>query len=172
MKIPFKPSLMRARHKKPRFIILHHTVCQYPQEAARVDSPKYQMKPLENGVLEQKTPDINFHYIVEKVVDDYTIHTARPFVYECDYPDIDIITNRLGIHIALLGNYNFTLPEKRLYEVMAYRLINPLLKAFALTPKMIRLHRDVSNSEDLSCPGDFVEMERIITEIRRFIVKS
>ena len=41
---------MRARHKKPRYVIIHHTVCQYPQEAARVDTPKYQLKPIEvNG---------------------------------------------------------------------------------------------------------------------------
>ena len=171
MKIPFKPSLMRVRHKRPRFIILHHTVCQYPQEGAKIDGPLYQLPFIMNGVLEQKTPDINFHYIVEKIKDDYVVMNCRPFVYECDFPDIDTHINRIGIHVAVMGSYSLKVPEKRLFEICAYKLINPLFKIFNLTPNMIKTHSELSSNKELTCPGDFFEVSRLISEVKRFIIK-
>ena len=44
------------------------------------------------------------------------------------------------------------------------------MKMFGITPEHIKLHRDVSN-EDISCPGDFVDMGRIESLVRRFVVK-
>lgn len=171
MKLPFKPSLMKTRHKKPKFIVLHHTVCQYPQPEARIDKTHYQTQFIMNGVLEQKTPDINYHFIIEKIKEDYVPLTARPFVYECVFPDIDTYMNRFSLHVALLGSYDFKIPEKRLYEVTAYKVINPLMKMFALTPSRLKLHSEISSDKDQTCPGDFFDMERLITEVRRFLIK-
>lgn len=170
MKIQLRPSLLTVRRQSVKWIILHHTVEIYPQPAARIDNSQFQLPELYKGVLEDKSGDINYHYVVEKIKEDYHPIVTRPFVYLCDWPDIDLNINNRAIHIALLGSYDFKVPEKRLYEVLAYRLLNPMMKMFHLNPKRIKFHRDVSK-EDITCPGDFMEMARVEALVRRFVIK-
>ena len=171
MKIPLKPSLLKIRRQSVKFIVLHHTSCLYPQPEARIDNPKYQLPALFKGVMEQKTGDINFHYVVEKVKEDYIPFVCRPFVFECKWDDIDPNINKRSIHIAMLGSYSFKVPEKRLYEILAFRLLNPMLKMFGISPSRIKLHSEVSSNKDLDCPGEFFNKEVIIAMTRRFIIK-
>jgi hypothetical protein len=170
MKIQLRPSLLTVRRQSVKWIVLHHTVELYPQPAARIDNSQFQLPELYKGVLEDKSGDINYHYVVEKIKEDYHPIVTRPFVYLCDWPDIDLNINNRAIHIALLGSYDFKVPEKRLYEVLAYRLLNPMMKMFHLNPKRIKFHRDISK-EDITCPGDFMEMARVEALVRRFVVK-
>jgi hypothetical protein len=170
MKIQLRPSLLKVRRQSIKWIVIHHTVEIYPQPAARIDNSQYQLPELFKGVLEDKTGDINYHYVLEKIKEDYVPIVTRPFVYLCDWPDIDVNINNRAIHVALLGSYDFKVPEKRLYEVLAYRLLNPFMKMFHLNPKRIKFHRDVS-SEDITCPGDFMEMARVEALVRRFVIK-
>ena len=171
MKIQLRPSLLKVRRQSVKWIIVHHTAEMYPQPAARIDNASFQTQQLYKGVLEDKTGDVNYHYVVEKIKDDYYPIVTRPFVYMCDWPDIPNDINNRAIHVALLGSYDFKVPEVRLYEVLAFRLLNPMLKMFHLSPSKIKLHRDVSTDEDLTCPGDFVERARIEALVRRFVVK-
>ena len=67
MKIPFKPSLLKVRRGKPRFIILHHTSEMYENPESRIDNQKFQMPGISKGVLELKQGDINYHYVIEKL---------------------------------------------------------------------------------------------------------
>lgn len=170
MKIPLKPALMKVRRTKVKWIVIHHTSELYPQPEARIDNPKYQLPALFKGVMEQKTGDINYHYVVEKIKEDYIPIVCRPFVYLCQWPDIHPDISNSSIHIGLLGNYSFKLAEKRLYEILAYRLLNPMLKMFALSPSRIKFHRDVSK-EDIDCPGIFVDYEVVISMVRKFVIK-
>jgi len=171
MKIPFKPGLLKIRRKSPKWIIIHHTSEIYEAPESRVDNNKFQMPGIASGVLENKHLDINYHYIIDKIQDDYMPIACRPFVYMCEWDDIPNDINNAAIHVALMGNYNFKIPEKRCYEVLAYRLINPMLKMFGLAPNKIKTHSDVSDNSDLECPGDFFDMERLITDVRRFVIK-
>jgi len=171
MKIPLRPSLLTIRRQSVKYIILHHTVELYPQTEVRIDNPKYQLPFIFNGVLEQKTPDINYHYIVEKIKEDYVPILTRPFVYLCDWNDIDVNISNRAMHIALLGSYDFKIPEKRCYEILAYRLLNPMLKMFGIPPSRILFHREVSSNKDLTCPGDFVDKEVVVAMTRRFVIK-
>lgn len=170
MKIQLRPSLLKVRRQTVKWIIIHHTAEMYPQPAARIDNASFQLPELYKGVLEDKTGDINYHYVVEKIKEDYQPIVTRPFVYLCDWPDISNDINNRAIHVAVLGSYDFKVPDKRLYEVLSYRLLNPMLKMFHLSPSKIKLHRDVSNG-DISCPGDFMEMARIEALVRRFVIK-
>jgi hypothetical protein len=171
MKIPLRPSRLKIRRQSVKWIILHHTIELYKQPAAKIDNATYQLPELFKGVMEQKTADINYHYVVEKIKDDYVPIATRPFVYLCEWPDIDVNINNRAIHVALLGSYDLKVPEKRLYEILAFRLLNPFMKMFHLNPKRIKFHRDVSSNKDLSCPGDFMEMARVEALVRRFVVK-
>lgn len=171
MKIPLRPSRLKVRRQSVKWIILHHTIELYKQPAAKIDNATYQLPELYKGVLEQKTADINYHYVVEKIKDDFAPIATRPFVYLCEWPDIDVNINNRAIHVAVLGSYDLKIPEKRLYEILAFRLLNPFMKMFHLNPKRIKFHRDVSSNKDLSCPGDFMEMARVEALVRRFVVK-
>lgn len=171
MRIPFRVSRLKVRQTKAQYIIIHQTTCMYPQEAARIDNAKAQFKTLSKGVLEDKSPDINYHFVIERVGEEYIAITCRPFMTMCDFPDIeDSISNR-AIHVALLGSYDFKIPEQRLYEVLCYRVINPLLKLFSLNPNRIKFHNEVSDIKDLQCPGDFLDKDKIIAMTRRYVLK-
>lgn len=165
-----RPSLLKVRRSSVMWIIIHHTSEMYDRPEAKIDNPMYQMPSLFSGVMEKKQGDVNYHYVVEKVKEDYIAIVTRPYVYLCDWPDIPENINNRAVHIGLMGSYDFKIPEKRMYDVLAYRLINPMMKIFALSPSRIKLHKEVSN-EDISCPGEFIDLGRIITAVRRFVIK-
>lgn len=170
-RIPLRPSMLTRRRQSVKWIILHHTAEMYEYPESRIDNSKYQMPGIFKGVLEKKQGDINYNYILEKIGDDYVVITGRPFVFLCDWDDIEPNINNRAIHVALLGNYDFKVPDLRMYQILAFRLLNPMIRHFNLTPKRVKFHRDISSNKELSCPGDFVDEGRLIAQIRRFIVK-
>jgi len=171
MKLPFRPSLLKVRRQSVKWIILHHTVELYPSPQAKVDNAKFQLPQIYNNTIEQKKPDINYNFVIERIKQDYHAITARPFVYLCEWDDIDKSINRRAIHVALLGSYDVKIPEMRLLEVTAYKVLNPLLKIFKLPPSKIKFHRELSSNKDLTCPGEFIDKGKIISLVRRFVVK-
>jgi len=171
IKIEFRPSAFKVRHLKPQYIVLHHSSEFYDNPAASVDSNKLQIPYIINGVLEQKTFDVNYHYIIEKIKGDYFVLVGRPLVFQCDFNDIASYTNKVSIHIALLGNYDIVVPTKRVYEVLAYKLINPLLKTFNLSYNRVKFHNEISSNENISCPGEFFSKEVLLSMIRRYVIK-
>jgi N-acetylmuramoyl-L-alanine amidase len=170
-KMQLRPSLLKIRRQSVKWIIIHHTAEMYLNPMARMDNPQYQMSAIFNGVLELKQGDVNYHYVVEKIKDDYVAIATRPFPYLCEWDDIPANINKRAIHIAALGNLDFQIPPLRLYQIMAYRLVNPMLKMFAIPPSKIKLHRDVSDDKDVYCPGEFFELDRLITQVRRYVIK-
>lgn len=170
MKIPFKPSRLTIRRQTIKWLILHHTAELYDLPEARIDNAKYQMPAIFKGVLEKKEADVNYHVVIEKVKDDYIPIISRPFPYLCDWPDIHADINKRALHIALLGSYDFKIPNIRLMEVLTYKVLNPFMNMFKLSTNKFKLHREVSN-EDISCPGDFVDAGKIMSLIKRYVIK-
>jgi hypothetical protein len=142
----------------------------YDRPEAKIDSPMYQLPAIFSGVMEKKQGDVDYHYVIDKVKEDYIAVVTRPFVYLCDWPDIPENINNRAVHIGLMGDYSFAIPSKRMYEILAYRLLNPMMKMFGITPSRIKLHKEVS-TEDIACPGEFIDKARIITAVRRFVIK-
>ena len=171
MKIPFKPSLMDIRRQSVKWIIVHHTAELYDLPNAMIDNAKFQWPALAKGVLMKKQADINYHYVIDKIGEDYLPVACRPVSYLCEWDDIDVNINNRAIHVALLGSYDFKIPEPRCYQILAYKLLTPMLKLFNIPPSKIKLHRDVSSNEDLSCPGDFFDEAILIANVRRFVIK-
>jgi len=170
-KIPFKPSMFKIMRKRPKWIIIHHTAELYDDPQAKIDTSKFQMSTLGAQVLEKKHGDINYHYVIEKIGDDFYPIVTRPYMFLCDWEDIHPDINQAAIHIALLGDFTYQIPVKRLYEVLAYRLLNPMLKMFALNTNRVKLHNEVSLTTNLECPGVFVEPMIIQSMIRKFVIK-
>lgn len=171
MKYPIKVSRLDIRHKPIRYIVLHHTWCQYNLPQIEMDSPKYQLDHLFNQVMEKKIPDINYHAVVSRVKTNYIATFARPYVAKCDYPDIKDQYNDRAVHLALLGNYDMDLPDKRAYEILVYRTINPFLKLFGLSFNRVFLHSELTNNEDENCPGEFFSKQVVVTYMRRFMMR-
>lgn len=171
MRLPLRPSLLKLRRTKLRYIIIHHTAEIYKNPNLSLDNQKYQMRNLINDVLLAKDPDINYNYIIENVENEFQVYTARPYQYLCEWEDIPKNINNSSLHIGILGNYNLKFPNKRMYEILAYRLLNPLLKLNHLNPSRIKLHREVSLDTDMECPGYFMDKAILESMVRRFIIK-
>jgi hypothetical protein len=170
MKMPFKAALLNIRRGTVKWIIIHHTAEMYPAPESRIDNAKFQLPGIINGVLEKSDPDINYHYIIEKIKQDYVPMVCRPISSLCDWDDIPDDLNKRALHIAMMGSYDFKVPERRLYEVLSYRLISPMMKIYGLNPKRVKFHRDVSTDKDISCPGDFADRGKLEATIRRFMI--
>jgi len=171
MKIPFRPSLMDLRRHPIKWLIVHHTAEIYDREDARIDNSKYQMSAIFKGVLEKKQPDVNYHIVIEKVKEDYIPIIARPFPYLCKFPDIHDDINKRALHVAMLGSYDFKIPNIRLMEVLAYKVLNPFMKIFKISTNKVKLHREVSTDKSITCPGDFVDSGKIISLVKRYVIK-
>jgi len=170
MKIPFRPSRLDLRRQTIKWLVVHHTVEFYELPEARIDNSKYQMPAIFKGVLERKEADVNYHVVIEKVKEDFIPIITRPFPYLCEFPDIHTDINKRALHIALLGNYDFKIPNKRLLEVLAYKVLNPFMKLFHIPTNKIKFHRDISK-EKISCPGDFVDYGKVISLVKRYVIK-
>lgn len=170
-KIILRPSLLKVRRQSVKWIIIHHTAEIYENPEARIDNTKYQLPGIFKGVLELKQGDVNYHYVIEKIKEDYVAITTRPFPYLCEWEDIPSDINNRAIHVGLLGNYDLKIPEKRMYDILAYRVLNPMMKMFNITPSKIKLHKEVSTDDSVYCPGEFIDHGRIITSTRRFVIK-
>lgn len=171
MKYPIRVSRLDVRHKPIRYVILHHTWCQYDIPQLEMDSPKNQFDYLFNQIMEKKIADINYHAVISRIKNNYIAMLARPYVAKCDFPDIDDQYNERAIHIALLGNYDLDIPDKRAYEIMVYRVINPFVKLFSLSPSRVFLHNELTNDENENCPGDFFSKRVVVTYMRRFMMR-
>jgi N-acetylmuramoyl-L-alanine amidase len=171
MKIPLRPALLTIRRQSVKWIVIHHTAEFSEQPGAAIDNSNYQTNLLFNDVMEKHTGDINYHYVIERIKDDYMPIVTRPISFLCDWPDIPNDINKRAIHVAALGSYDFKIPEKRLYEVMGYRVINPMLKLFGLSPNKVKFHNEISSKKDLTCPGEFMDKAVLIAMMRKFIVK-
>ena len=171
MKMPIKPSMLKIRRKTVKWIIIHHTSEMYKKPSARIDNSKYQMNDIFNGVPELKQGDVNYHFVVEKIKEDYNVIVTRPFPYLCEWGDISDDINNRSLHVALLGDYDAKIPEKRLYEILAYRILNPFMKMFHITPSRIKLHSEVSSDKELTCPGEFIDRGIIESMVRKFVLR-
>lgn len=171
MRIHLRPSRLKIRRQSVKWIIVHHTAELYKQPEVQVDNPKFQMDGIVTGVHTDKQADINYNYVIDRIKEDWWPIVTRPIVYLCEWDDISPDINNRAVHVALLGSYDLKIPTTRLYEVLAYRLLNPMLKLFNIAPNRIKLHRDVSSNKELSCPGDFFKEEKLITLVRKFVIK-
>ena len=170
-RIPFRPSMLKVRRSSIRWIIIHHTAEIYDDPASRIDNSKYQMDSIFTDSMILKQPDVNYHYVIDKIKDEYVAVLCRPYVYECSWPDIHPDINKRALHVALLGNYDFKVPPKRLYDVLSYRILNPFIKLFKISDSRILFHHQVSNNDSLTCPGVFLNHEIVISMTRKYVVK-
>ena len=167
MRFKFKPGLLKIRRKPIKWIILHHTSEMYHTPDTQIDNKKPQIDSLYKYAMEKKDIDINYHFVIEEIKEDFQVVMGRPVTYLCDWNDIDININERAVHVGFMGSYDFKVPSERMLDVLSYKLLNPLMMKNGITIERVKLHRDLSN-DNITCPGDLFDRERVVTHIKKY----
>ena len=167
MQIPFKIRQFNRIVVMPRFVIIHDVNCQaHNFGSVKIDNKECQINKLRN--IEYKInnqPDLNYHYVVEMIREDYEALMGRPFGVRCDYPDIPR-PHEFAFHVCIMGDFNLDIPDNRLYQKIAYNILAPTLKMFRIPMANIFLHSEVTTDKEIHCPGNFFDKKRMINQLR------
>lgn len=164
--IPLRATSLKYSGEWPRYIIIHHTGEFYPDNAKfKFDTSRFQTGDYhEYDYKVSKNLGTRYHFIVEQVANDFQIVVSQPLLSICEFEDLDKIY-RKSVHIGLLGNYDLDLPPNRLYRVLAFRLLSPLMRLFYLKESDILFHSAISNGKT-TCPGEFIEKDKLLNQLK------
>lgn len=173
--IPIRPSELNYADKWPKYIVIHHTEeLDIKDGAVKYDLPKVQIQRLQQNVYRkyQKT-QLPYHFVVDKLENnDYTIHIGKPLLTISD-EFLDLDDEYLeGIHIALIGDYNNDIPDDRLYHILAFKLIIPLMKMLRINENNVVRHSDVSLDPENTCPGSIFNLAKLKSFIKNKMRKK
>ena len=167
MRVPLKIRLFDKFVKLPRYVIVHDISCQVPSAAElRLDNEKYQTNLLRTREFtEQMEPDVNYHFVVEKIKNEYEILLGRPFAVHCNYEDI-INPYNFAFHVCVMGHYDYDIPERRMYQKMCYAIFAPIMRMYKIPPQRIFLHSEISTDKKLKCPGTFFDKKLLMSYLK------
>jgi len=163
----------RFSNTKPTNIIVHDTGClNHSDSVLNLDGPNTGMGALKmNDISKDGFKDVNFHFIVDRLGADYEIISGRPISSMCQHSDIDSSFN-LSIHVIILSDLNVDIPKMRLYQILSYRCISPLMRMLKIGSDpngVIKFHSEVTTDKKIKCPGDFLSRELLVDQARRFL---
>ena len=169
--IPLRATNYKLAESWPSAIIIHHTHCRIQKGQVEYDRQSFQSDVLHNlNYKLRNRSETGFNFIIDKVKTDFQVVVSQPLTTLCEYPDLDEKYWK-AIHVAFMGNYNADIPMNRLYRVLAYRVLSPLMRLFSLKGESILFHSAISNEKDITCPGEFANMERVLMNLRSIIRK-
>lgn len=164
--IPLRATNYKLAESWPSAIIIHHTYCRIQKSPLEYDKQAFQTDILHNlNYKLRERSETGFHFIVERVRNDFQVIVSQPLMTLCEYDDIDEKYWK-AIHVALMGNYSEDIPMARLYRVLGYRVLAPLMRLFAIKEENILFHSTISKNENETCPGEFVDMSKLLINMR------
>lgn len=173
MKIPIRPYNLKYSTSWSSNIVIHHTA-EFNLKSGDLsyDKPTSQIGKLRDRFyIEKKEFDPPYHYILEKVGNDYEIIVGRQLFTKCYFKDL-LPKYDDSIHIALMGDYNITLPEVRLYQILSYRILIPFYRLLKLKSDSLVTHKEISMDPDSqTCPGEFFDINKLRTIFNGMIRK-
>jgi len=171
MIVPFKPVYFKKTTRKFRYIIIHDYSCRFANlDKAKIDSPKASIGPLRNyNWIFNDSFDVPYHFLCEKIGQDYETLMGTPFCYKCVYDDIPSQYDA-SIHIAIAGNFSLMAPNPRAYQQMGFRAIASIVRWFKLPFANILMHRDVSTDKESACPGVHFDKAKFMAAIKPMIL--
>ena len=165
MKIPFKIRLFDVMKKLPRYIIIHDINCMTPNaESLRIDNKKFQTAKMR--ILQYQKhmqADLNYHFIVDRIDKDYEVILGRPLATLCEYDDIRD-PYHWSFHIGVMGNYDYDIPELRLYQKIAYNILSPMIKLYKIDPTRVLLHSEIN--KEMQCPGNYFDKMKLMSYLK------
>ncbi len=173
MKIPYKIRLMDKFKRPPRYIILHDITCQAPSaEALRIDSEVPQINKLRTIMYTKNMePDLNYHFVVERVGEDYEAIMGRPLAVMCNYPDIPSPFNN-SFHVCVMGSFEYDIPDRREYQKLAYNILSPMIRFFNIGIDRIYTHKEISTNKEIACPGTFFDKNLVINQLKSMLINK
>jgi hypothetical protein len=176
MKIPLRPKFLKKFRRPWLYLVLHDLSCSFSGlDEFKLDTPKFQTNRLRTINLQlNKQLDLNFHFVIERINDDFEVMVGRPMSAICEYEDIPRNINDIAIHIGMMGNFKFYIPENRFYKVLAYRIITPLIQMSKINRTRIFTHDEISesNQKTFECPGRLFEKQRLTSIINEQLITN
>lgn len=172
MKVPIKPKMLTKFKLGWKYVILHDVSCNFEGLGEfYTDNVKAQINRLRTAdYIMNGQNDINFHYLIERLDEDYEVVIGRPLSAMCEYDDIPDNINRTAVHVGMMGNFNYKIPGNRFYQQMAYKIISPLVQQYHIQRDRILLHDEVSIKEDLECPGKLFDKQKLLAMVYTMFV--
>ena len=166
--IPLRISSVKLVDKWPNHIIIHHTAETSYGLTSAIDTAKFQIGKYESGIYRNtKEFNTNYHIIIEKIESDFYPIISRPLFTITKWDDIpEEYVN--AIHIGVFGDFESDLPMKRMYDILAFKVLCPMTIMFRIPEKNILLHKEVSMNEKETCPGEFFDKTILISSYRKF----
>lgn len=166
--IPLRATNYKLSNKWPSNIILHSSACEHIKNISEVkyDKNSFQSDKFQLYHYAKHKTETNVHFIIEKSGNDFFVVVSQPLMTLCKYEDLDPKYYK-DVHILFLGDYNLDMPMNREYDVLAYRILNPIMRTFLIDEDNILLHNVISNDKNCSCPGEFFNMARLHEAIRK-----
>jgi len=166
--IPLRATNYKLSESWPPAVIIHHSACRFKVPELEIDKTKFQTGKLHSlNYSIRRERETGFNFIVERVDNDFHVICSQPLMTQCIYPDIEEKYWR-AVHICLMGNYNKDIPMNRMYTVLSYRILAPLMRLFIIKEEDVLLHSTISK-EDITCPGEFVNKEKLLMSLRNVL---
>lgn len=175
--LPLPKNFVRGERfsVRPTSIIIHDSNClNHSDSTLVVDGPQTGMGALKSiNISRDSLKDINYHFIVDRLGNDYEIITGRPINTYCKHDDIDSPFKN-SLHVIILSDLNVEVPETRFYQVLAYRCLAPMIRMLKMggnPDSIIKFHDEVKtkDSNNIKCPGDFLVRELLVSQTRRYL---
>lgn len=164
--IPLRPSFIDFGQKWPKNIIIHHTFeLGLDSGELSLSKDKYQINALNRRFYQKFKQYTPYHFILDKAGNDFQVVVGRPLLTKVDFVDIPDKYSE-DIHIGIIDNFHESIPSNRLYLVLSFRLLVPLMRLFNIDEDGILLHKDISEDKDHDCPGDFFNIARLRSTLR------
>lgn len=168
-KLPARFSPRPVETRRPRFIILHSSKCQsLNSQPLHTVNQDYNFGKLKTETIQyQRMLHMPYHFLFDKVGQDYEVQIGTPFHIHLEFSDIDELYDR-AIHIALLFDMDATTMDDRGYEALAYKIISPLAYWMSIPKNNIYLHSEVMKNQLYNCPGQFFDKIKLASFIQKY----
>lgn len=172
MKVQYRPVELKVAPKKYKYIILHDTSCQAPDtNQYQIDASGSQVNSLRSYLWSfNKIKELPYHFVCEKIKDDYETIVGRPLQFSCheEYDDLDYSYSYFSIHVCIMGNFNVMAEDNRLYDQICYRVLSPMMRIYSIPRTNIFLHGELS-SKHIDCPGFNFQKTRLMSLLQKFV---
>ncbi len=169
----YVPLMLTKAPRKFRYIIIHDTNCQWQNfNNFKIDNNLFQAGPMRARFKTDKNYyEMPYHYVCEKIGNNYQTFVGRPLQYSCEreFPDIDHYKTRYAIHVCIMGNYNVMSHTPKMYEQLCYRVIGPMMKLYRIPRSRVFFHGDLSK-EHTDCPGFNFSKNAMFAYMSRFMI--
>jgi len=157
----------------PKYIVLHGTGCigKDDQILKQDMKNKFQLPYLKKDTITMEGQiDVPFHFVIEHIGPDYEPMMMYPLSSPIDYFS-KVNNNERSIHVCMFGNFNVDMAKPRLYEILSYRVLAPIMYWFRIPQSHIMLHSEVDKAHK-DCPGEMFFKDILYSKLNKYLLRK